>query len=395
MRAVLVNHCHPETPHVCAVRAREFAGALARRGHDIVLLTETLHPGDVAEPPSSVRDRIRGRTPGEPLRIACRPEGHALLRRMREGRLPAPLSKAVAATSYLVRWSVFPDWGAGAARYRDVIAGTFAPDVVWATFGNTEALHIARALSERCGCPWVLDVKDYWSTFVPAPFRHRLGRRFSDAAAMTALSRGHLKDIAPFVPGPGTVVYSGIPRSLAEGSRAPVSANTIMIVGAIYDRRALADLVDGIARWSAGRATLRYAGGQGDAVAQAVAAAGNALRFEDLGYLPLDDLHRRQCTAFANAFVRSGPGWFQHKVPELIAAGRPILCMPGAGEESAGMARSAGIPFFNCASAAEVDAALRSVDARAELRPKPGALDRFTWDRRAEDLERVLLSAIG
>ena len=42
MRAVLINHCHPDTPHICGVRLREFAASLAARGHQVVLLTTPL-----------------------------------------------------------------------------------------------------------------------------------------------------------------------------------------------------------------------------------------------------------------------------------------------------------------------------------------------------------------
>ena len=51
MRAVLINHCHPDTPHVCATRFREFANCLAGRDHQVVLLTAPLEgQADAAAP---------------------------------------------------------------------------------------------------------------------------------------------------------------------------------------------------------------------------------------------------------------------------------------------------------------------------------------------------------
>ncbi|WP_096700113.1 hypothetical protein [Magnetospirillum sp. 15-1] len=54
MRAVFVSHLHPETNHVGAVRVREFAQAMARRGHRIVLLTQSLTPRDPAPDPDGL-----------------------------------------------------------------------------------------------------------------------------------------------------------------------------------------------------------------------------------------------------------------------------------------------------------------------------------------------------
>ena len=42
LRILIVNHCHPDTPHICATRLREFAGALSERGHRVALVTEPL-----------------------------------------------------------------------------------------------------------------------------------------------------------------------------------------------------------------------------------------------------------------------------------------------------------------------------------------------------------------
>lgn len=397
MRVVVVNHCHPEMPHVCAVRAREFAGALSRRGHRVVLLTGTLRPDDPAEDPAAFGERLRRHDWAEPLRLACRPQGHPILRRMREGRLPALVSKLAVAGYYVFAGSVFPDWGRGVRPYLDALAAGFSPEIVWTNFGNTECLAIAQDLSRRSGCPWVVDVKDYWSTFIPAPFRGRLGRRYDDAAAMTALSRGHLDDIAPWMPGGAggaTVVHSGIPDALAGGAPAQVDRNRVLIVGAIYDRGHLAALIDGIARWSDGSAVVEYAGDEGALVAAEIARQDGIADFVDHGYMALTDLHRAQCRVLANAFVRSGPGWFQHKVPELIAARRPILSLPASDQETTALAERARVPFFNCGGASDATAALAEIARASQVDPDIDFIDGLTWDRQAESLERALQSAI-
>ena len=42
MKAIFVNHCHPEKQHVCATRMKYFSYGMAARGHKILLLTEAL-----------------------------------------------------------------------------------------------------------------------------------------------------------------------------------------------------------------------------------------------------------------------------------------------------------------------------------------------------------------
>jgi len=85
MRIVIVNHCHPETPHVCATRAREFAAALARRGHRVVLLTQNL-AGAPPVPPSE--ELLAGEDWSRPLWLSVEPRDAPLLAAQRRGDLP-------------------------------------------------------------------------------------------------------------------------------------------------------------------------------------------------------------------------------------------------------------------------------------------------------------------
>lgn len=381
---------------MCAVRAREFAAALSRRGHQTVLLTETLtdHGSAAAHAPSAteISASLDKHDWSVPFVVACRPQGHALLKQQRSGSMPALLRKPLVAGYYALAGSVFADWGRGAAPYLPVLADRFRPEVVWATFGNTQCLLIGQRLAELSGCPWVCDIKDYWSAFVPSPVSKRLARRFADATAMTALSHGHVRDIAPFMPGTPTVVYSGIPQALVGVTGEQTNLNRIMITGAIYDRDDLSTLVAGICAWSDGGTAIEYAGHDGAVVAAALHGRPEIGSYEDLGYIPLETLHRRQSGALANAFIRSGPGWFQHKVPEMLSAARPVISLPGSDGESVDLARRAGIPFFNCATPQDVAHALKqSADGEA-FQPDLSFIAGFSWARKAEELETVLLS---
>src|SRR5262249_42665538 len=86
-------------------------------------------------------------------------------------------------------------------------------------------------------------------SFIAAPLRNRVARRFVDAAAMTALSQANAANIAPWLRQPATVVYSGVPADMidvaAEGRDG--SSFTLTLIGAIYEPARLHDLAAGVA----------------------------------------------------------------------------------------------------------------------------------------------------
>lgn len=390
-------------PHVCAVRAREFAGAMARRGHRIVLLTQTLEPDGKPEPVESTLARLEAHDWMKPFRLACAPRGHGLLRAQRDGRLPPLFGKAVVGAYYFGTGSVFRDWGAGTDPYIPIIAERFSPQVVWATFGNTEALKIAQRLAAETNCGWVMDVKDYWSAFAGPALRAHLGKSFSNAVAMTALSAGHTADSRRLLPARLTenavVVRSGIPAEILPSPgqiEDEVDRRRIIISGAIYDTKWLDAILEGAARAAEtlGIAfSIEYAGGEGPLVAERAAPIRGLGTIVDHGYLPLGDLAALQRTALLNAFVRSGPGWFQHKISELIAAGRPILCVDGADRETQEFCADYGIPLHGGRDATAVAEAIRRILREATVRPRPERLAQLTWDNRVEALESILEKA--
>ena len=361
-------------------------------------MTETLRPDDPAETSASVAARLESHDWRAPFLLACQPRGHAWLRRQRAGGLPAAVSKAVVAGYYAGRGAVHADWGAGAEAYFGTLAAAFAPETIWATFGNTEALRIARRLSEKCACPWVADIKDYWSSFIPGGFGTVVARRHRGASAMTALSEGHCRDIEPYLPGVPIVIRSGIPESFLQTAESAVDPNRVALAGAVYDENALARIVDGIVSWAVDGAEhetiVDYAGDQGAAVVSAAAKYGGKISVVDHGFVPLDDLHRIQTRAAANIFVRSGPGWFQHKIVELIAAGRPIVGLPASAGETESLCAAARVPFYNCETSEDVSRALSRIREAGEIHPDREVIAGFTWDRSAEALERVLQSTI-
>lgn len=395
MRAVFVNQCHPATPHVCATRLREFAKVLARQGHQVVLLTEPL-PGKPGSSPDDLA-RLDGHDWRQPFHIVTAPASAPLLTAAREGRLAGPLRKAVIAGTYCLRGGVRTDWRDGSRAFRSPLARLFRPEVVWGTFGNTDAWAISQGIAKASGCPWVMDVKDPWSTFIPPLLRNRLARRFADAAAATALSRQHADDTRLYFGVDTTVLYSGIDAHfLAEPVPAPERDEDVFtLVGGVYDGRGLAELVEGLRTWLRNgpgpkRIALAYAGADRAAVAAACAPLEGLCRLDLADFLPLDELRARLTASRLVLYVRSTSSLFQHKLFELLAMGRPILCLPGESAEARDIVAAAGGVLHDCADAADVPAALDRALSDLPPRVDRSVLAGYGWEAQGDILAGVL-----
>lgn len=384
MRLVVVNHCHPDTPHVCAARLRDFARAAARAGHQVVLLTETLEGGPADFAPCDVPARLTAHDWAEPLSIACPPVPGRLVARLREGRVPRVLRRPLLAAQYLARAGLFTDWRDGARPYVAQLARHFRPQAAWASFGNTDAWAIARLLR----CPWVGDVKDPWGVFIPPPLRRLLAARFRDAHGYTALSDQHGADWQHWSGRGATTVYSGIDDGfLTAPPPPPPGPPRLLVLGALYGGDHLAALLDGVRHWDGG-ATLVYAGAE--AVRFREAARGFAV--ETPGYVELPRLRALAAGCHALLYVRNPAALYQHKLVELLALDRPILCLPEEAPESLGIARALGGAFRSCNDAGAV------AEGLAALVGRPVAIDRgkladYTWDAQARRLLAVLEGA--
>ena len=75
MKAVFINHCHPDINHVCGVRAGRFAEIMAVRGHKIMLLTETLADKNDSFPPPELERRLAAHDWRQPFQLSCLPSG--------------------------------------------------------------------------------------------------------------------------------------------------------------------------------------------------------------------------------------------------------------------------------------------------------------------------------
>jgi len=400
MRVVLVNHCHPQTQHVCATRMREFSHALAKRGHKVILLTETLagQPTDIT--PDQAARAIQDHDFSTPLNLANEPKGHPLIKSLRAHTLPWGFRQAVVVWYYLRHQGVFTDWRAGSQPYIQSIAEYFKPDIVWATFGNTDCWNIARDLAQTAKCPWIADTKDRWDTFIPTIFRNYLARYYSDKAAMTALSQFHITDIQKYFGGETSVVYSGFSTDQTAPS-APLNPDeiTISLTGAIYDQQALAQLIQGVKTWLMGlpekkraNACLVYAGQDSKEVTAATSDLSNICRIDVKGFIPLEELRQIHRRAMANLYIKSNLT-FHHKTIEMLSAGRPLICYPQETEEAVEISQSTSVPLFSCDSPEKVSEALdHSLNIGLIDIQEDGGLKALTWESQAKKLEEIFLN---
>lgn len=403
MRAILVNHCHPDCPHVCGTRAREFANTLARQGHRIVLLTETLRRDDAAPDLAALSKALAVHDWAQPFRLAIPPQPAPILQALRASRLPEAVRAVVIVYQYLVRGGMFTDWRDASRRYWQVLAKAFQPDVTWGVFGNTDAWAIAQGIARQAGCPWARDIKDQWTVFVPALFRQVLAWRFADAAATTALSRANAEDAAAWLPEPATAIHSGVPDELVSAPRQEAEASgsfRITLVGGIYDTEALKNLIAGLALFLAssrcGGVEFDYAGTDGERIRRALQTV-TGMSVQVHGQLPFAAYWRLIARSHVNVYLRTpNSGWWHHKIVELLAVRRPILCIPGEIDEARELAQRVHGQLISAATPAATSAALQMIWRAQNSSPPEGAaeLKELSWDVAARRLAQVL-AAVG
>lgn len=399
MRAVFVNQCHPETPHVCAVRMRSFARALAVKGHRIVLLTECLGDEAAGSGPRDLTERLARHRWDEFFHVGCRPAAAPFLERLRDGRLPWGVRQATVAASFVFAGGVFAHWRRASQSAVAELARSFRPEIVWGTFGVTDAWNIARDLARMAECPWVADLKDNWNNFIPFGLRGYLAGRYRDAARMTALSEAHASIGRARFGLDTTTVYSGFPLRALQGPvpDADDPAFRIVSAGSIYDGEAFKTLIAGVVGWLSKRASktpveFLYCGGDNSRVAALTAQLAGRCKVDVRPFVVADDLNAHQRRATVNIYPRYRPMLFHHKFIECLSAGRPIICLPGEMAESRRIAEETGITLFSCNGAGEVENALAAIAARRWPRADASRLARYSWEQQADVVTQLFAS---
>jgi len=376
---------------------------MAKRGHQIVLLTKTLHEDDLGDTAESVVRALETHDWATPLQVAVRPQRMPLLNRHRAGELPAPASKFLTAWYFLRYSGVYWDWSEAARGIEGIVAARFSPEIVWATFLPRGALVIAQRLAKRAGCPWGLDLKDAWSYRLPRGLRHLMARRFRDANGITANSRFHGMQGERWFKRNAVTLYDGISGAFVNAQpSATDDLFRITLVGGTYGEARLISFLEGLRGWlltlpEGDRASVRltYAGSDSAAVRLACDRTGllkDLCEVEILGYLPLVQLADLCASASVNAYLWL-PSTFHHKLLELLACGRPVIVFPGEHEEAIALAETLQGGLHVCHSKQEVTIQVRGLwENKDDRRKKPfkAGSDGLKWDCQARILEETL-----
>ncbi len=401
MNLLLVNPVHPSTPHISGVRAWRFACELAGMGHRVVLLTAT-RPGTDQGQPQAVADTHNWR---EPLVLA--PAAFA-------GTAPtwrlAALRKIRTFWQMLRHGGYHAAWSNAAVAATEQLAPVFRPQVVWATVGKMESAFVARRLSRSLGVPWVLDLKDNWELYVPAPLRAAMARRLSGWGAVTANAGSTGADARRWHRAEPRVVYSGVDDAFFRAADTHVVAGdgrfVVNLVGSLYFSDRLQELLRGIDHWSRrlseadrGRVQVRYIGGDTAMFEQAVQATKLSVSSHAGGYVAIEQMAAAARSAAVNMYL-THDGSFHHKLLELLASGRPVMAFPKESDESRGLAAQVEGELIEPSNTEGVAAALDAIHRHCcSDRPRHAhAADqsparRYSWNAQARLLEEVLVNA--
>lgn len=401
MRGIFIQYSHPDTPHVSSMRMRYFAEALARRGHQIVLLSRTLSDGETAKPLAVVAAELVHHDWLQPYFLACAPLKCWSLELMRDTLTPRPLRQALIFGHYVFGDGVFSDWSLGSRLYWQLLADQFQPDIVWGTYGSLDSWVIARGIALAANAPWAMDAKDGWEVSIHPLIRRLLARRFCDATALTTNSVYLAEQFTRWFPQRAELIYSGVDEYWIQPSPSPLKDFRIMLVGGIYAEHNLASFIRGLRSWLEGltpsereRVSVCYAGSDTSKVKPAMAELEALCRTDILAYLPLAELATLCQGAAVNAYLWN-PKTFHHKLVELLCCQRPIISFPGERAESVELARQAGGSLNICRDERGLEDVLTQI-WRGGLQPvgREEQLQHLTWSAQSILLERVLQNAM-
>jgi hypothetical protein len=381
---------------------REFASAMVILGHEVILLTEAIAGAAVETTPEQTRKKIQNHNFSAPLYLSAKPEGHHLIKKLRDKKLPWGIRQAIIIWYFFYHKGVFTDWRTGCQPYLHPIAEYFKPDLIWATFSNTDTWNIAKDLASIANVPWVGDIKDPWGIFIPAPFRKYLAKYFDNCVALSTFSDFNSIDAQKWFKAPKTVIYSGFWENQLDRNY-PLTQNKINIslTGGIYDRQLLDILFEGIKIWLEGlpqkersKVYLKYAGNDTESVKGAAKKLTNLCNLNLLGFISVKELQKVHQTSIANLYIKINRT-FHHKAIEILSAGRPVICYPEESNEVINIAKATNIALHSCSSPENISEALsQSLNTASNKVNKNKRLKELTWNFQARKLEALFQNII-
>ena len=405
MRLVFINHTHPDTPHVSAMRLFYFARAMAARGHQVVLLTgeSPAQPGQ-GLPAHEVAAAVATHDWSQPLVIPVREQDATAATALQgSADLPSPLRRLRTAWRLLAGNGIHGQWVCNARPVLAALTKTFSPTLVWATFGNTSDLQLGQALSRMAGCPWVADIKDNWRGFIPHGLRHAVAWRFRDAVGLTFNAVLH-KEVATAwrKSVPAAIVYSGVSEAffVRDESEPRTQYQDVLLVGGTYSNVHLQKYLSALAQWMdalpvADREQLRfvYAGSDVQKVNAALMATPLPCARLVLAQRPVAELAQMSQRSMLNSYIASDKG-FHHKLLELLVAGRPVVCYPGEHPESVQLAAAIETGFHVCADVGQLITAFNTIWNTLSVKGVAARPPAWRWDDFAIELEQFFAGLV-
>lgn len=419
MRIVFVACYFPPVNSTGARRVTAFAGNLAARGHDVVVITPTKRPahGPLTEPiPAGVRllelPRPTEALP-DPAEGACRARRPGLFARLRRqaAQFALRLCGQLADRELVFVKDLVRDRRAlDKARQADVIISSSPP---WVT-------HLgARLLARRSGTPWVADYRDQFSNgnLAQGSFLSRklevvidrwLVRRSQATVAVTRAMQEYYARWAPDT----RLIYNGFEPARVEQAVEWVAAQprrtgelVIRYVGTYVPTlppheflRALQMLVPE----SPFRFEMIGANSEGlldhvrtstpdlldHVICRPKVGADEALRLmADADCLVVLETWERS--------IDSQRGVATTKLFEYLAVRRPTVIAASPDIEAARIARDAGLLVCASTDPEELYRALRSVAAGIALTPDADVINDYSRDGQAIELESILEELVG
>jgi len=298
-------------------------------------------------------------------------------------------------------------------------------NVIWTTSGPYRSIVIGRRLRGVTGLPWIADLRDSvskrrdwaggsvhgWMRWIQ---RWRRFPALRAAEAISCVTPQEAAIDAVNLRRPVHVIPSGFDeaewrhlRKLTHGARRDGSAFRVLYAGTLYPGLREPDrFLDGVARYVAqggDPATLRvtYLGPSGDVLVSAAERFGVRELIEDRGSVRPREARQAMIEADLLLAIVSSNG--ESGVPggkfyEYLAAGRPILAVPGTDEYVNGVLASTGAGRW-ASDPAEIASVLRLYvegwrTGRTQRRPLEEVLD-HSWSARARELADLLDAVTG
>lgn len=391
MNFVFINYVHPCSGSVSAKRLYSFAKESCAQDHKVIFICTGDHTAPDIYHEEVTKQRFEKWNGKEPFIISV-PDTNVYFQ-----KLHPVVNKIRIAYNYLIHRRLFPRWEEGSIAIRKFILENYQVDMVYATFGDTTTIKIAKHLAKDANASYVMDIKDPWNIFIPAIFQRWIARYFNDVSAITANSDftwGNSKK--SFRNKAAHIIYSGVDAPIKFNSDFVLKnagSKYIFLSGSIYDKVLLTELVQVLTNWETqypGRnelITFVYAGVNASIVEEYRVELEKKYRVQIFDQLS-EELYYSLCAySSLNMYIKS-PRTFHHKLIDLLVFNKPLMAYPS--EDAEGLKIVEG-ESGNLISTEELRAFLNTLSlSESQLRIE-SLYSNYSWRVQTTQLLNVLL----